>query len=501
MEGEAPLSETRPMAQRTLSAEALALLYLREAHGWTQTELAKAKGHSSHRVISRYENGAKPLSRAELHDMAALMGFSPDAVEALLFIYSLASPPSPPEDGSPVDLTPEEIQRIDHAVLLDGWTRATELRARLIEDKKRKKAEAARRKAEELWARLKPLPSSARRELIGDSPHFWNWAFVERLCLESERAAANDPKEALSLAELALSVANRSETGPKCLRLRLMGFSWVFKANAFRVLSDHIEADKAFARGRDLWNSDADSDSGLLPEWRPLALEASFRRDQRRFTEALVLLDRARRLANDASAMAAILLKKEFVCEQMGDLSAALSALEEATSFVADSGDPYLLFALRFKITNNLCHLERYAEASSLLNLVRELAEELGNDLDLIRVCWLSARVAAGQHQWQEAIAGLEQVRRDFSAREIPFDAALSSLDLSLLYLRVGSTGKVKELTREMAPIFRSLGIPRESLVSLALFLEAAQQETATTEMVRQAMADLEKTRKEAPRH
>jgi len=185
----------------------------------------------------------------------------------------------------------------------------------------------------------------------------------------------------------------------------------------------------------------------------------------------------------------------------MGDLPGAHSALSEATSFVADSGDPYLLFALRFKTANNLCHSERYAEAAALLNSVRELAEQLGNDLDLIRVCWLSARIAAGQHHWEEAIAGLEQVRQDFSVREIPFDAALSSLDLSLLHLRVGNTGRVKALTREMAPIFRTLGISREGLASLAIFLEAAQQETATIEMVQQAMTDLEKTQRKAPRH
>jgi len=165
------------MDKRKLSAEALALIYLREARRWSQTDLAKAKGHKSHRVISRYENG-EPLSREELHDMAALMGFSRDAVEALLFVHSLVSPPSPPESASPVDLTPEELQRIDRAVLADGWTRATELRARLIEDKKQQKARKARQKAAEFWGRLKPLSSPVRRELVGDSPHFWNWALV-----------------------------------------------------------------------------------------------------------------------------------------------------------------------------------------------------------------------------------------------------------------------------------------------------------------------------------
>jgi transcriptional regulator with XRE-family HTH domain len=499
MEGGAPPSETRPMAQRTLSAEALALLYLREAHGWTQTELAKAKGHSSHRVISRYENGAKPLSRAELHDMAALMGFSRDAVEALLFIHSLVSPPDPPDDGSPVALTPEELQRIDHAVLLDGWTRATELRARLIEEKKGNKAEAARLKAEELWARLKPLPPSARRELIGDSPAFWNWALAERLCDESRRRAADSPLEALAVAELAIWTAERTIIGAETWHDRLRGYALAHKANALRVSSDHATADSAFARSWALWQPSAGPES-VLPEWRLYSMESSLRRDERRFAEALDLLDRARDAARGVSlAEAVILLEREFILEQMGDLSGALSALAEATPRAEASGDPYLLFALHFKTANHLCHLERYREAAQCLPQVRNLAERLGNELDLVRVLWLSSRIAAGQGKREEALTGLEQVRREFSIRGIPYEAALSALDLAVLHLQAGSTGKVKALAREMAPVFESRGVAREALASLSLFLEAAQQETATVELASRAILDLRTTRRTAP--
>lgn len=481
------------------SAEALALLYLREACGWTQTELAKAKGHKDHRTISRYENGKVPLSRAELFNMAALMGFSRDAVEALLLTYSLVSPPAPPEDASPVALTPEELQRIDRAVLADGWTRATELRARLIEEKKGKKAEAARRKAGELWARLKPLPSSARRESVGDSPHFWNWAFVERLCDESRRKAADSPVEALALADLALWTAERTKIGSEAWRVRLCGYALAYRANALRVSSDHVKADSAFARAWALWKPTAGPEF-VLPEWRLYSLESSLRRDERRFDEALELLDRARAAARGASsAEAVILLEKEFVFEQMGDLSGALLALAEATPQAEASGDPHLLFALHFKTANHLCHLERYKEAAKCLPEVRDLAERLGNELDLVRVLWLSSRIAAGQGKREEALTGLEQVRREFSARGIAYEAALSALELAVLHLQDGSMGKVKVLAREMAPIFKSLGIAREALASLSLFLEAAHQETATVELANRVVLDL-RTRRTAPR-
>jgi tetratricopeptide (TPR) repeat protein len=269
-------------------------------------------------------------------------------------------------------------------------------------------------------------------------------------------------------------------------------------ANARRVANDFAGADEAFVRARDLWRAGADFD--LLPEWRMLDLEASLRRAERRFSEALELLDRAAQVAEeDPVAAGRILLNREFVCEQMGDLDGALAALAQAAPFVEASGDPRLLSVLRFETVKDLCHLERHSEAEKLLPQLRELAERIGNELDLIRVVWLEARVAAGQGRREKAIAGLEQVRRDFTARVLPYDAALSSLEVAMLYLEEGRTGEVKTLAREMAPIFQAQAITREALASLSLFRDAAQQETATVELALRVISEVEKARQKAP--
>jgi transcriptional regulator with XRE-family HTH domain len=490
--------EARSMERKKLSAEALALIYLREARRWTQQELARAKGHSgNHKLISRYENGALPLSRKELDAMAAQMGYSREAVDGLLFIYSLVSPPSPPESGSPVDPTPEELRRIDRAVIAAEWTRAAELRARLIADKKRRKADEARRDAGELWARLKTLPSRERRELVEDSSEFRSWAVVERLCLESERAAADSASKALDLAGLALFTAARAE-GNEALRRRLQGYAWAYIANARRVVNDHPGSNEAFARTWELWRTG--EDAGLLPEWRMLSMEASLRRGERRFSESLELLTLAYEAADaDAASRSVLLLNKAFVCEQMGDYIGARATLANAAPFVEATGDARLLFALRFETTKSLCALDRYAEAADMLPVVRELATRLGNELDLLRVVWLGARVAAGQGQRKEAVAGLEQVRWGFLGRGLPYDAALAALELAVLHLEDGKTAEVKALAREMVPIFHLQGIAREAVATLALFQEAAQQATATVELALRAIAEIRKIGRTAP--
>lgn len=485
--------------EKRLSAEALALIYLREERGWNQGELAKAKGLKDYRMISRYQTGENDLSREELDHLATLMGFSQKQVDAAVFLHSLVSPSTPLESGSPVDLTPEELQRIDRAVIAHSWTRAIELRARMIETKKKGKAEEARREAGELWKRLRSLSARGRRELVEASSEFWEWALVELLCLESERAAADSAAKALDLANLALSAAARCE-GEKRWRRRLQGYACAYIANARRVANDLSGAEEAFARAWNLWKSG--EDGGLLPEWRMLSLEASLRRGQRRFEEALELLGRARDVAgSESSAQGVLLLKKAFVCEQRGDLDSALGAQAEAAPFVESTGDQRHLFALRFEMTKALCALDRYAEAEAALPVVRELAEALGNELDLIRVVWLSAHVAAGQgRQQEEAIAGLEQVRQAFSARDLPYDAALAALELASLYLKAGHTAEVKALAREMAPVFRTLRLTRESLAALSLFQKAAQQETATVELAMRAIEALRKAMSTAPR-
>jgi tetratricopeptide (TPR) repeat protein len=481
-----------------LSAEALALTYLRQGRRWTQSRLARARGHGSFRLISRYESEDKALSREELYHLAALMGYPREAVDALLFVHSLVSPPPPVEAAMPGALTPEEIQRIDRAVIADAGTRAAELRAHRIAETRKRKVEVDRRHAEELWARLKPLSSRERRELVEDSLELQSWALVERLCLESERAAADSVGRARDLAGLALHTAAKVE-GAESWRRRLQGYAWAYRANADRVANDLAAAEAAFARAWHLWRSG--DDAGLLPEWRMLSLEASLRRAERRLPEALGLLNRALDVARaDPEAHPVVLLNKAFVQDQLGDPEGALKTLREVAPFVEARGDRRLIFALRFEIAKGLWALERFGEAQELLPDVRERAIRLGNELDLVRVGWLSARVAAGQGRWEEAVSGLDQVRRDFTARGLAYDAALAGLELALLYLKAGRASEVKELARRMAPVFQARGVAREALAAFTLFQEAAQRESATVELALRAIAEVEAARRSAPR-
>jgi hypothetical protein len=82
---------------------------------------------------------------------------------------------------------------------------------------------------------------------------------------------------------------------------------------------------------------------------------------------------------------------------------------------------------------------------------------------------------------------------REFTTREIAYDAALVSLELAVLWLEKGRTREVKELAEEMVWIFESQKVHKEALAALTLFREAAGREAATVALARRVLGYLEK--------
>jgi transcriptional regulator with XRE-family HTH domain len=475
----------------------LAVKYLRARARMTQEAFGKA-ARVDQGNVSRYEIGQVSPAEDSLRRMAAVAKVPWPVVMSLCRFYAATLSAAERADaGLPSGgATPLESVILD-AVLLAVSPYLVEERTAASG---RPSPEEALREAAEVWATLEPFPPARRRRLIELSPCPSGYAALVLICEASERAAAHKVEDAQELADFALFVAGKVSGEGR--RARAEGYCWAHVANARRVATDFDAADAAFARAWDLWRAGDPSEPELLAEWRLYDLEASLRREQRRFAEALECLDRAFALCGGQPAAAGrILLKREHVFEAKGDVQNALVALEEAAPFVEAAGDANLLFTLRFSTIKDLCHLERYEEAAKRLPAVREMAIEQGKALHLTRVVWLSARVEAGQGRTEEAIALLQQVARDFTVREqrLPYEAALASLDLAVLLLEAGRTAEVRQLALGMAGIFAAKGIAREALAALTLFCEAAREESATVELAKRVIAEVERAWRSAP--
>ncbi len=309
-----------------------------------------------------------------------------------------------------------------------------------------------------------------------------------QLCEESARAASRDLAAAAVLARLARETADRLE-GPEGTRLQ--GLAAAFEANVVRVSGELQIADNAFEEAIRQWNAGTDHD-GVLDPGRILDLQASLRRDQRRFDEALRLLDEAETVGRSPER---VMINRGFTLEVMGEYERAVEVLREAEPKVLRLGDPRLLYMLRFNLGVNETHLKHHAEAAVLVRQVRELASERGDEIEISRTMWLEGRIAAGLGQIGEARKLLGQARREFTAHGMTYDVALALLEEAALLLIEDRTSEVRELAGELTVVFESKGVHWEALAALRLFQEAAEREAATADFARSVLRYLFRAR------
>jgi tetratricopeptide (TPR) repeat protein len=475
------------------------LQFLRMKRGLKRKEVARRLGWSEESLLGRLEN-ATDLARERLETILPFLPYPGEAVDALRFADALISREELPEPPSPVALTAAEREEVHRTTLAAAWSVAEALGPGFARAMRQDKAVRALAEAATAWSRLLPCAPAERRALVEAFPEYRTWAVAVKACEASVDAAADDAGEALELAELACWIAERVEEEPAFLS-RLQGHCLGRRGNAHRVRNDFDRAGEDFARAWEFWWAGADADPPLLAEWQLLSLEASLCRDQQRSSEALDLLDRAMAASRGNRAAAGrILLQKEHVFEQMGDPERALAALAEAGPVIEECGDARLAFLHLFKTALNRCHLGHFAAVAELWPRVRELASQQARKLEKLRVKGVEARLRAGLGERLEAMALFVEVQREFTRLKLPYDAALVSLELAVLWLKVGRTAEVRELALEMAWIFKAKGIAREALAALRLFCEAAERDAATVELTRRVIAEIEKARRLAPR-
>lgn len=365
----------------------------------------------------------------------------------------------------------------------------------------------SREKAPELWAELKPYRFEDQYQLVRAHRRFVTWGLCELFCKESVRLAVIDPTRAVESAELAVLISDllKEEDHERAFCLyQLRGYAWAHDGNARRVVGDLRNADESFSIA-DAWWEAGEAELGDALGYEPVILDhkASLRIAQRRFGEAFQVLDRLfaihargeRPEHRDAHLAGRALVKKALALDEMGESEMAIHLLHQAEDLVDAQRDPRLLLILRHNLVWELTQVERFGEAQELLPEVQALCNELGNPMDLLRLRWTEGRIFAGQGQTRQAIETFQRLRQDFAGRGIAYDAALVTLELTALHAKEGQFEEVKELSLEMAEIFRAHDVHREGLAALLFFQKAAERERATAKLAREIAAFLEKLR------
>ncbi|MBW8877536.1 MAG: helix-turn-helix transcriptional regulator [Acidobacteria bacterium] len=347
--------------------------------------------------------------------------------------------------------------------------------------------------AGDLWSRLQDLAENQALAVIRVAREFQSWALAERLCEESVVQASRDVERAASLARLAREIANRI-SGPEGWVRRVRAYSMAHVANVLRVAGKLRAAAALFEEAKRLWHNGSDPDD-LLDPGRLLDLEASLCRAQRRFEEALALLERA---ISVGRCPGCYLINKGFTLEVMGYYERAIETLLEAESLPDVQADPRLRNILHNNLALDFCHVSRFVKAAELAQQVREVAGEMGDAILLLRVTWIDGLIAAGLGRTGEALSLLGQARQGFAARKMGYDVTLSLLEEAALLLDEGRTAEVKALVRDLPAVFKAEEVHREALAALRLFHEAAEREAATAELARRVLRYLFRARYDA---
>ncbi len=457
---------------------ARALKALRILWGWSQGDLAREAG-LDRSTIRRLEAGDIDLPRERLEGFGVLMQAKPGQVEKAI---EFAATEDAPEEESPAGTDPDPRDALIESALAAA---NSELR-RLLEARRRASdLEAARAEAAERWRVLAPLSPENRLALVEECREFPTPALCARLCDESERAAFRSVADTLALAKLALQVADRLPAS--VVKVHAQGYAFAFLGNSLRVANEFGEGDLAFAQCRERFPYELADPTGLFPQYRVLDREASLRRNEGRLGEALSLVERALTLSAPADR-ARILLNQAATFEQNGEPERALAALKEAQPRIPHTEDrPRLLWLSRFSEVKILLALNQPRKAEEALPELRRLGAERGDRLSFLRLRWLEACVAAELGDVTEALVDLTAVRRSFTSISLPVDAAGVGLYQAEILLRLGQTSRVRALLAELKPTLTALNLKLEALAALRLFVEAAECDAATVEMVRAA--------------
>lgn len=246
--------------------------------------------------------------------------------------------------------------------------------------------------------------------------------------------------------------------------------------NAYRVADDLDTAGDTLAESA-AWARRGTGDPRLLARIGDLA--ASLHADNRRFGEAIAMLERVRSFY-----------------EQLGDYHRAGRALISQGMFTQEDGRPLEAIAvyacglkclepgrdlnLELSAVHGLAYCLHEAgcsaQARDLLVEKRPLYERLAEPLKMVRLRWLEGKIAFALEDDAEAEIALRAARHGYQKAGKEYDVALVALDLALVLAKHSRRHELVVLVDDMVATFRRLKIRREGFAALILLRKVCER-------------------------
>jgi tetratricopeptide (TPR) repeat protein len=334
--------------------------------------------------------------------------------------------------------------------------------------------------AEELLAILLALPREDRRSQASAARRFRSRPLCELLIVRSHELRYADAEQMEELANLALAVAGQLDAasvgGPAALQ-DLRARACAHLGNAFRVRGRFTAAGRALERAQAhrLQGSHDLSLEALVLELTASLLES--RRDFRGALERLELACAIHEQRADGPALAKALVQTGIVWGYANRPATGVRLLYQAIGWIDTKREPRLAFIALHALAWNLAGAGYAQEALEVHLASLALADHARSPLMELKVVWLQGHLAAELGRDGVAESDLSRALHGYEELEMPYEAALVSLELALLYARSGRFAALDSLTREILPIFEALGIEPEAHATVLLRRSARQRE------------------------
>lgn len=246
--------------------------------------------------------------------------------------------------------------------------------------------------------------------------------------------------------------------------------------NAHRVADDLDTAGDTLAEAA-AWARRGTGDSRLLARVGELA--ASLHADNRRFDEAIVMLERVwsfyEQLGDQHNAGRA-LIKQGMFLREAGKPLEAIALFACSIKCLEPERDPDLELTAVHDFAYCLHEAGCSAQARELLMEKRYLYERQAEPLNMARLSWLEGKIAFALEEDTEAEVSLREARQRFLKARKDGDAALVCMDLALVLAKQERRLELVALVNGILPTFRRLQIRREGIAALVILHRACQQ-------------------------
>ncbi|HKH48694.1 MAG TPA: hypothetical protein VKM72_28855 [Thermoanaerobaculia bacterium] len=332
-----------------------------------------------------------------------------------------------------------------------------------------------RRQADSLAAELVALPRSERQAAVAAEPRFRtffvSWRLLERSWL------AEDAAESESLGRLAASIAERLDgAGPGgSAEQGLAVGAWCAVGEACRRLERLDAAEEAFVRASSHLEKSVDPTDNA----EYCRCLARLRRSQRRFDEAMALLERAATLFGGAGQardqaltladLASILLKEE-------DVDSAVIMLDRVLALGPAAVDPGLASGPGEGLAGCLVALGDPLQGRRILAALAERPGRRRTAVDRAVLARTEGLIAAFARQEHQAEVLLREAWNAFHRSAAAGYALLVGLDLAALFRRQGRAANLRALAGEIRIAFQSRTLAegvRTAVDDLVSILEA----------------------------